>query len=339
MRYIKIILIVGLIGILLFFFLKNVDFGVVFEIISSVNLIFPVVFLLGLYAQFYIRAYRWGLILKPHKNKIPLFTLYSYTVIGFFLSTLIPGKVGEPAKGILLAGEEKISRSYGLASVVLERLIDTMMMFLLLILSLFFIKDNPSHLLMSFKKVAYFALPIIVLIFVLFYLLNTERVFNYVERLIRFAAKVLPDRVRERAVSFGLNFVKGLRLKLTVGSFIKLLTASLVVWLFLIPFYWFLMRGFEFGAHISPQETVPYFCVIVASAAIPTPGMAGSFDTVSRYALEELYPGYVDTNAAVAYTLLAHFLILMVMMIPGLVAFSMKGIKLKTIKEMKEKGE
>jgi uncharacterized protein (TIRG00374 family) len=178
MRYVKIILIVGLVGILLFFFLKNVDFREVFAIISSIDLIYPLVFLLGLYVQFYIRAYRWGLILKPHKNKIPIFTLYSYTTIGFFLSSIIPGKVGEPAKGILLAGEEKISRSYGLASVVLERLIDTLMMFFLFIVSLFFIKDNNSQLLMDLKTIAYFAFPIILLFFFLFYLLNTEKVFN-----------------------------------------------------------------------------------------------------------------------------------------------------------------
>jgi uncharacterized protein (TIRG00374 family) len=334
MRYVKIILIVGLVGILLFFFLKNVDFQEVFSIISSVDLIYPIVFLLGLYVQFYIRAYRWGLILKPHKNKIPIFTLYSYTTIGFFLSSIIPGKVGEPAKGILLAGEVKFSRSYGLASVVLERLIDTLMMFFLFIVSLFFIKDNNSQLLMDLKTIAYFAFPIILLFFFLFYLLNTEKVFFYVERFFRFMAKVLPTRIREKAISFALNFIKGLRLNLTVGSFLKLLITSFVVWLFLIPFYWFLMRGFDFGTNISPFETVPYFCMIVASAAIPSPGMAGSFDAVSRHALEKLLG--VNTNPAAAYTILAHFLILMVMIIPGMFAFWLKGIKLKTVKNIKD---
>ena len=81
------------------------------------------------------------------------------------------------------------------------------------------------------------------------------------------------------------------------------------------------------------METVPYFCVIVASASIPTPGMAGSFDAASKLTLNQLYG--VETNAAAAYTLLAHFLILAVMIIPGLIAFWSKGIHMQTIKEMK----
>ena len=104
MKYVKILLVIGIVAILLFFFFKNVDFREVFTTLSSLQLIYPVVFLLGLYLQLFIRGYRWGIILKPHKDKIPLFTLYNYTMIGFFLNVIVPGKVGEAAKGILLAG-------------------------------------------------------------------------------------------------------------------------------------------------------------------------------------------------------------------------------------------
>ena len=84
MKLLKILIIVGLIGILLFFFLKNIDLQQVKEHISTVNLFYLFLFLLGLYIQFFIRAYRWGIILKPHKKKIPIMTLYNYTVSAFF---------------------------------------------------------------------------------------------------------------------------------------------------------------------------------------------------------------------------------------------------------------
>jgi glycosyltransferase 2 family protein len=338
MKYIKYILIFGIVGVLLFFFFKNVEFSKVFDSISSINLIYPTVFLLGLYAQFYIRGYRWGLLLKPHKNRIPMLTLYNYTVIGFFLNVIVPGKIGEPARGILLAGEEKISRSYGLASVVLERLIDSLMIVLLFLTSLFFIKDATSPLLMDLKKTSFFIFPIILLFFLLFYFLNTEKAFIYVEKIVRFFSKALPHRLRERAVSFGLNFVKGLRLNLSFLNYVKLLFSSIVVWVFLIPFYWFLMQGFDFGGNISIVESIPYFSIIVLSAAVPTPGMAGSLDFASREALSSSTYN-VPTNDAVAYTVLAHFLILLVMIIPGLISFWMKGISMNTIREIKNKRE
>jgi uncharacterized protein (TIRG00374 family) len=336
MKYLKYILILGIVGILLYFFSRNVDFRKVYDSISSIKPVYPIVFLLGLYIQFFIRGYRWGLILNPHKNRIPILTLYNYTVIGFFLNVIVPGKIGEPAKGILLAGEEKIGRSYGLASVVLERLIDSLMIVLLFLVSLFFIKDTTSPLLMNLKKASFFIFPIIVLFFLLFYLLNTERAFVYVEKIIRFLSKVLPHKTRERAVSFGLNFVKGLRLNLSFFNYVKLLLSSIVVWVFLIPFYWFLMQGFEFGANINLVETIPYFSIIVLSAAIPTPGMAGSFDFASKAVLRSSTYN-VSVSEAVAYTVLAHFLILIVMVIPGLVSSWVKGISMKTIRDLKSK--
>lgn len=336
MKYIKILLIIVLIAVLLLLFLKNVDFGKVKDSIYGLDLIYPIVFLIGLYLQFFIRAYRWGILLKPHKKHIPIMTLYNYTVIGFLLN-LIPGKVGEAARGILLAGEEKINRSYGLASVVLERLIDSALMILLFLFSLFFIETGGSPLLIGLKKISFFAFPLIILFFVLFYLFNTEKLFVYVEKLTRFFAKILPDKIRERAVSFALSFVKGLRLNLSFFDFMKLLGASILVWLFLIPFYWFLMQGFGFGGGVDFFETLTYFSVIVASAAVPTPGMAGSFDAVSRIGLEEICK--VDTNLAVAYTITAHFLILTVMVVPGFVAFWVKRINLKIIKNLKDSKE
>jgi glycosyltransferase 2 family protein len=341
MKYIKILFIVLLVAVFLFLFLKGVKFGDVVDIIASINWLYPIVFLVGLFLQLFVRAYRWGLLLKPHKEKIPLLTMFSYTSIGFFLSTIIPGKVGEPAKGILLANEIGISRSIGLASVVLERLIDFLMMIVLLLVSLFFLDSSRSPLLMNLQKISYFVLPVILLFFVLFYLLNTDRVFGYVERLVRGLSKMVPARFREQAISFGLSFVKGLRLNLGVFDFLKLLVSSALVWLFLVPFYWYLMQAFEFGSFITVGESIPYFCIIVASATIPTPGMAGSFDVFSRKALMGLYSNTTPINEelAVAYTLLAHTLIWVIMILPGMISFWIKGVKFKTIRDIKERSE
>jgi len=254
------------------------------------------------------------------------------------ITVLGTGNVGEAAKGILLAGEEKISRSYGLASVVLERLIDFLMIILLFLISLFFIKNNPSSLLLNLKKISIFIFPAIVLFFLLFYFLNTGRVFVYVEKFIRVLAGILPQRFRERAIGFGLNFVRGLRLDLSLLNYARLLLSSILVWLFLVPFYWFLMQGFTFGGNVGILETIPYFSILVASAAVPTPGMAGSFDFASREVLSSSAYN-ASINEAVAYTVLAHFLILVVMVIPGLVAAWIKGINLKTIRNIKHRQE
>ena len=168
MRYLKLLLILSTIVILLVFFFQNVDFTEVLTIIKNINLIYPLLFIMGTFSQFLLRAYRWGIILKPHKKKIPFSSLFKFSIIGAFINIIVPGRVGEPAKGILLAKEEGIKKSYGLASVLLERLIDFLMIVLLFLVSLFFIKETNSQFLASLKVISFYLLPIIVLIFSFF---------------------------------------------------------------------------------------------------------------------------------------------------------------------------
>ncbi|MCK4890633.1 MAG: hypothetical protein KAS97_11930, partial [Candidatus Aminicenantes bacterium] len=161
-------------------------------------------------------------------------------------------------------------------------------------------------------------------------------------RILRFVLRIVPERSRDKVTDFFLNFIKGLKLKLGFTDSLKLLLSSILVWVYLVPFYWYLMQGFKFGSLISLLDTVPYFSLIVMSAAIPTPGMAGSLDAASKHGLLELYKNsagqsIVNVNEAAAYTLLVHVLIILVIVVPGFISFSAKGLKMSSIKKVGEK--
>lgn len=344
MKFIKILLLILTVSVLLYFFFHNLDLNEVFQIIKGTNPVYPVIFLMGLYAQFYIRAYRWGILLTPFKRKIPIFTLYNYIVIGFFINSIVPGRLGEPARGILLAAESGIKKSQGLASVVLERLIDFLMIIVIFFSSLFFLGKTESQIFINLKKGAFIFLPVVIVIFLIFYLINLEKMAGFVEAMIKMSSKLLPARFRKRWIESLGNFLRSLKLDLSAENYIKLLISSILVWVWLVPFYWILMKGFEFGQAVSMIETVPYFSIIVISAAIPTPGMAGSLDAASKYGILELYGNNVlrpeqAAEQAAAYTLLIHVLILLVIIVPGLIALKTKGLKIKSILGIKEKDE
>jgi uncharacterized protein (TIRG00374 family) len=333
MKLLKFVLILIITIGLLYFFFKNEDFGKILNIIKNVNPIYPLIFILGSIGQFFIRGYRWGLILKPYKNKIRLLTLYNFTVIGYFINTFVPGRGGEAAKAILLAREEKIKQSYGLASVVLERMIDVFMMVVLFLTSLLFFRHTNLKILSDLKTITLYLLPIFLIIFLLFYFINSKRIFVFIERIILKISGIFPAKIRDKIAGFLLYFIKGLRLNLNLLDFFKLFLSSLIVWIFAIPFFWFLMKGFNI--HIGLLETVPYFCIILIAAAIPTPGMAGSLDAGSKLALTQLYD--ISTETAVAYTLGAHFLILLTWIVFGIIALSMQRLNFSIIKGIKKK--
>ena len=342
MKYFKFLIVLILVFILLYFFFQNVEFKLVIDIIKNVNPLYIIIFIAGLYTQFFIRAYRWGILFRPFKKNISILNLYHYSFIGMFINTLIPGRIGEPARGILIAREEGLESGSGLATIVIERMIDSLMIVVLFFTSLLFIDSSNSVLLEKLKLGGVIFLPLVISVFIMFYLINIPGIFNIVERILRFVLRIVPERSRDKVTEFFLNFIKGLKLKLGFTDSLKLLLSSILVWVYLVPFYWYLMQGFKFGSLISLLDTVPYFSLIVMSAAIPTPGMAGSLDAASKHGLLELYKNsagqsIVNVNEAAAYTLLVHVLIILVIVVPGFISFSAKGLKMSSIKKVGEK--
>lgn len=342
MKYFKFLIVLILVFVLLYFFFRGVEFGEVLDILKDVNLIYVVVFLTGLYSQFFIRAFRWGILFRPFKKKVSLMNLYHYSFIGMFINMLIPGRLGEPARGILIAKDEELDPASGLATIVIERVIDSMMIVVLFFTSLLFIDSSNSILLEKLKSGGLIFLPAVISIFLMFYLINVPGIFAFVEKILRFVLKIVPENSREKVTVFLLNFIRGLKLKLGFSDSVKLFFSSILVWVYLVPFYWYLMQSFKFGPSLSLLDVVPYFSLIVMSAAIPTPGMAGSLDAASKHGLLELYKNsagqsIVNVNEAAAFTLLVHVLIILIIVIPGFISFSSKGLKMSSVKKVGEK--
>jgi len=71
-----------------------------------------------------LRAVRWGVLLKPVKNRITYRNLFSLTMVKYVIN-IIPPRTGEVVASILLARKEKISAASVIAASLLERILDT----------------------------------------------------------------------------------------------------------------------------------------------------------------------------------------------------------------------
>ena len=90
-----------------------------------------------------VRCQRWRLLLRP-VGAIPLLPLVSATAIGFLCNMVLPLRVGEVVRPVLLARRTATPVSSILASVVLERLLDmlTILVFLGLVMCLVPVSDT-----------------------------------------------------------------------------------------------------------------------------------------------------------------------------------------------------
>jgi len=336
MKFWKLSPIIILSALFVFLFLRRIDFYEIKKIWLAIPPLYPLFFLLLALPQYVVRAYRWGLLLSPFKKNIAISSLLNFTLIGFMISYLLPGRLGEIARPVMLAEKEKIKKSQAIATIINERLFDLFFVMLMLLVYLGLGLGTPSSTLLKLRTLVLLLLPAVLLVFCVITLANTKKFFPMTEQLVRFLAKALPVRFREKTVSFAVHFIKALNLNLGWSGILKVGCFSLLHWSIILFSYWLLMQGFP-GLAPDLPSTVPFLAVIFVSAAVPTPGMAGSLDLASKYALIGLFGANAKT--AVAFTIFFHFLLLLMPITLGLLAFWREGLNFKIISKLSKKDE
>jgi uncharacterized protein (TIRG00374 family) len=336
MKLWKLTLISALTIFFVWLFLKRIDFNEIRSVWRSIPLWYPLLFLLMAFPQFAARAYRWGLLLRPFKKHIAFRNLWNFSLIGFMISYLLPGRLGEIARPVMLAEKEKIKKSQAIATVINERLFDLLIVLVMLTAYLALGLGRPSPFLLKLRILTLLLLPAVLLIFGIITLVNSERIFPKAERLIHFLARALPERFRQKATAAAIHFVQALHLDLGWAGILQVFLFSLLHWGIILISYWLLMQGFA-GVRLDLPATIPFLAVIFVSAAVPTPGMAGSLDLASKYALIGLFG--VPEKSAVAFTILFHFLLLLMPITLGLIAFWREGLNFEMIGKMRKKNE
>jgi len=108
-----------------YLFFRNLDFGKVASSLADASL--PLLFasiVIGYFGHLSLRARRWGTMLEPLKRRVSFYNLFSTTAIGYAISWLTPGRIGEVVRPVLLARREGIPVAGVLATAAIERVLD-----------------------------------------------------------------------------------------------------------------------------------------------------------------------------------------------------------------------
>lgn len=347
-------LILLLTAVLLFFFFRSVDWDSFFASVTNVNVFFFV--LLIILGPFHLvpRAFRWKYLVLPEKKDVKFYNLFAGQAIGFTVSLLLPGRLGEIAKPLYLARKEKISDGFALGTVVVERIFDIIAMVFLLAAFLLARPLYVSRFPVSMEAYSWLfwlgmlglILDIVIIAVVLclhFFRKTTLRILNLV-------LKPFPAKFAAKARSLIEEFIQGLRFFRSFFDLARFFLLSLLVWAAIIAYYWIFFLAYR---EVLPAYTViPYVFATMIGAAIPTPGMAGGFDFFSKKALMSLYfspriPG--DASSAVrlamekelstkatAMTLAVHAIQVVMTCLVGFVILWKEGLSLLKLKKMSE---
>lgn len=289
-----------------------------------------------------IRAWRWGGLLAP-LGRVAHKDLFSATMVGFASALLIP-RAGELLRPWLVSRRYPIPISAGVATIILERIADTITVLVLFGLYLFVLPPPAAQregrvlfdwwgfkpTAMVFIKLAgALALAVVALVLVFLAALHAKpgRVIAWVEpRLAR-----APRWLSERAGKILHSFSDGLAvLRAPLPQLALIALQSLAIWLLIG--LGFQLNHIAFGIQLPYRATFLLIAFLVVGVAIPTPGMVGGFHAFYLLALAEVFG--VEREKAAAAAIAAHALSNLPILVFGLALLGREGLSLGRVAEV-----
>ena len=118
--------------IFLFFFFRSVNWKEVWGYLTDVDLKFFILIVVLVPIHLLTRAFRWRFLLIHEKKDVKFYNMFAGVSVGFTVTLLFPGRIGELVRPLLLAQKERISKGFAIGTVVVERIFDIFTMCFLL---------------------------------------------------------------------------------------------------------------------------------------------------------------------------------------------------------------
>lgn len=270
----------------------------------------------------WVRAWRWHYLIRPVKS-IPTRRMFPIVAIGYMGNNIYPARAGEVFRALFLKSKEGVPFSTSLATIIVERIFDGVVMlgFVFLNLPELARLTADSGFVGSIQTVAlwgtvaFFGALLVFLLAAMF----PQRAYNLASSLVR---RILPQRFQERALGLVDKFLGGLESLRSPRDALMVFVTSVVIWLLETWKYWFVMHAFPF--EVSFFALMLMNGIVNLATTIPSaPGYVGTFDAPG---IAVLTAYNVAKATAAAYTLVLHIALWVPITALGAYYFLREGI-------------
>jgi glycosyltransferase 2 family protein len=316
---------------LLALFLHNVDLWGAAAAIIRAKPGWLALSLATMLANLAIRAYRWQYLLEP-LGSATFANAFRATAVGFAASSVLPARAGEVIRPYFLSRHEPMSATGAFATIILERLLDTVTVLAQLAVFVLLFGDtahasNP----VVFSAVKWAAASAgglaFVALAVLFVLAGDPARFA---RTMARLEHVLPSALAGLIARIAEKFARGLGIIRRPRRLLTALALSVPLWLSIDLGIWAVAMAFGFAVPFTGSFLVLAFLVI--GVAVPTPGAIGGFHEAFRLAATTFY-GAPD-DAAVGAAIVLHAFSIGPALLLGLIFAADAGLNLSRMRQM-----
>jgi uncharacterized protein (TIRG00374 family) len=270
----------------------------------------------------WVRAWRWHYLLGPIK-KIPTVKMFPITTIGYMGNNIYPARAGEVLRAVILKRKEGVSVSASLATIIVERIFDGVVMLAFIFVNLPELAKltGASGFVGNIQQVAIIGTGIFLGALAVFLLAamfpkTTAKVGFW------FIFRLIPKRLHERILSLMNKFLDGLASLRSPFNVLMVFFTSVLIWLLETGKYWFVMHAFDFS--VSFFALMLMNGIVNLATTIPSaPGYIGTFDAPG---IAVLTAYGVDHSVAAGYTLVLHVALWLPITLLGAYFLAQEGV-------------
>lgn len=296
---------IGLIisAVFLYVALRGMDLAGFWQALQQAKLLYLIPAVGVYFIGVWVRAWRWHYMLRPLKA-IPTRVMFPIVAIGYMGNNIYPARAGEVLRAAVLRQREGVPISASLATVIVERIFDGVVMLAFVFLNL----PELARLTQTTGVIEGINVPQLAIVGALVFL-GALLVFiaaamfpKPTERLVAAAARLLPQRLRAPVQDVAIRFLSGLESLRSPVEALMIFFTTVIIWLLETGKYWFVMQAFPFD--VSFFTLMLMNGIVNLATTIPSaPGYVGTFDLPG---IAVLVAYGVSRELAASYTLVLH---------------------------------
>lgn len=252
---------------------KDLKIRELFDIIRTLDAVWLIVAAVVYQIAAYVITWRWYFLLRPVKD-VHANVLFPIVMIGYMGNNIYPARIGELIRAYLLKKDEQVPYAPSLATIIVERIFDGLVMLTFVFTALLFVEfDNPV-----IRNVIVGTAPLFFGGLLLFSFLAVRQTLarRLYTSLIR---AVLPQALEEKVLHIADHFMSGLETLRTPRLLLLTWVCSIASWTVEASTYWIVLRAFDF--EVSFWVLMLLMGLANLTTVLPsTPGYFGTFHGV-----------------------------------------------------------
>jgi glycosyltransferase 2 family protein len=314
-------------AIFLYVVLRKIDYFQLWQVLIAANYWWLIPGVAVYFVALWVRSWRWHYLLRPLKA-IPTRTMFPIVTMGYAGNNIFPARAGEIVRAVVLKRKEGVPISASLATIIVERVFDGIVMLAFVFVNLAKLTrlTSVSIDIIGIKfgirevaiwgSVAFFGALAIFLVAAMFPT-PADRLVTWM------VGRLAPIRIREKTLEISRRFLDGLESLRSPFDVLMVFFTSVIIWLLETVKYWFVMHAFSFS--VSFFALMLMNGVVNLATTIPSaPGYLGTFD-LPGIAVLQAYN--IQREIAASYTFVLHFALWFPVTALGLYYMFREGIK------------